>query len=129
MSEVSEEVRELADKETSKPRYREKRACINWRRNQLLQLTVGLAHHFFVRGVTGAEPLRSLVAEHLPEATSRTFGRRYTWDDLVADTAAEQGPEKVVTAHRLLQRADKARRYDEHQWGRNAAAEYFEAMN
>lgn len=104
------------------------RCNINWRAIEALQLLVAVAWFFFKeRNVHNKMELWGRVKEHLPDISLSLLGREgaVTLDGLVEYVKNTQD-DLEITPHKLLQRADKAERYDEAKFFKSTVTDYYD---
>jgi hypothetical protein len=87
------------------------RVLIRWSRNPHLQVLKMLAYTVFVaEGVRNADRLEERVASLFPAVVEAVTGEQgVTYEAVQVQTLAEQGA--LITASKLLQRADRTDRY------------------
>ena len=99
-----------------------RRTLMSWRAPEY-KLAITLAWYFFaLRGVRGGPALLGMVAANYADASEAIRGKRTTWEELCANAEARFGT--GITAHKLVQRADKSARYGEHTECRQAVIEH-----
>lgn len=108
------------------PRYKEgRRTLMSWRAPEY-KVAVTLAWYFFnIRRVRDRAALLDAVSSAYADATDAILGKRTSWHELCADAEVRFGT--GITAHKLLQRADKSARYGEHVELRQTVIEFVRA--
>lgn len=103
------------------------RTNISWRRNDYLRILKMLAWVIYDRErIRNAHALEQRIAKEIEATVAAVLGEQgVTLDYIKAHTLSEQGLE--ITAHKLLQRADKTDRYDEFNELVNAVEQHYEA--